>query len=122
MHKFLKYLEDMTIDNIKVNNARQRSGTMVQMGLIDIQEAIHSVFKDVKTKAYYEKSLSIVFSKKKSKELYKLMEYKREDFVKELNTLILKLNPSENEINYYNLILTNDIKRELFLKQHKEIV
>lgn len=121
LHKFLKYLDDMTIDNMKVNNARQRSGAVVQMGLINIEGAIHSVFNDNKTKTYYEKSLSIAFSEKKCKELYKLMEIKREDFIKELNTLILTLNPNENEIKYYNLILTDNLKRELFLKQHKEI-
>ena len=35
LYKFLKYLDDMNVENIRVNMLRQRAGAVNTMGLID---------------------------------------------------------------------------------------
>ena len=46
---------------------------------------------------------------------------KERNFIyKELNDKIILLNPTENECKYYNLILDENIGKELFFKQNQE--
>lgn len=121
LYKFLKYLDDMNVENIRVNMLRQRAGSVNTMGLIDLNASIHKTFVDSTTKAYYIKSIAIVFGKKQCEELYLRMEKDRQGFEKVLEQKVLDLNPTENECDFYKLLLSNDLKKQLFLKQHSEI-
>ena len=55
LYKFLKYLDDMNVENIRVNMLRQRAGAVNTMGLIDLNASIHKTFVDPTTKAYFRK-------------------------------------------------------------------
>ena len=121
LYKFLKYLDDMNVENIRVNMLRQRAGAVNTMGLIDLNASIHKTFVDSTTKAYYIKSIAIVFGKKQCEELYLRMEKDRQGFEKVLEQKVLDLNPTENECNFYKLLLSSDLKKQLFLKRHSEI-
>ena len=121
LYKFLKYLDDMNVENISVNMLRQRAGAVNTMGLIDLNASIHKTFVDPTTKAYYIKSVAIVFGKKQCEELYLRMEKDRQGFEKVLEQKVLDLNPTENECDFYKLLLSSDLKKQLFLKQHSEI-
>lgn len=121
LYKFLKYLDDMNVENIRVNMLRQRAGAVNTMGLIDLNASIHKTFVDPTTKAYYIKSIEIVFGKKQCEELYLRMEKDRQGFEKVLEQKVLDLNPTENECDFYKLLLSSDLKKQLFLKQHSEI-
>lgn len=121
LYKFLKYLDDVNVDNIRVNMLRQRAGAVNTMGLIDLNASIHKTFVDPTTKVYYIKSIAIVFGKKQCEELYLKMENDRQGFEKVLEQKVLDLNPTENECDFYKLLLSSDLKKQLFLKQHSEI-
>lgn len=121
LYKFLKYLDDMNVENIRVNMLRQRAGAVNTMGLIDLNASIHKTFVDSTTKAYYIKSIAIVFGKKQCEELYLRMEKDRQGFEKVLEQKVLDLNPTENECDFYKLLLSSDLKKQLFLKRHSEI-
>lgn len=121
LYKFLKYLDDMNVENIRVNMLRQRAGAVNTMGLIDLNASIHKTFVDPTTKAYYIKSIAIVFGKKQCEELYLRMEKDRQGFEKVLEQKVLDLNPTENECDFYKLLLSCDLKKQLFLKRHSEI-
>ena len=121
LYKFLKYLDDMNKGNIRVNELRQRAGAVNTMGLIDLNASIHKTFVDPTTKAYYIKSIAIVFGKKQCEELYLRMEKDRQGFEKVLEQKVLDLNPTENECDFYKLLLSSDLKKQLFLKRHSEI-
>ena len=121
LYKFLKYLDDMNVENIRVNMLRQRAGAVNTMGLIDLNASIHKAFVDPTTKAYYIKSIAIVFGKKQCEELYLRMEKDRQGFEKVLEQKVLDLNPTENECDFYKLLLSSDLKKQLFLKRHSEI-
>lgn len=121
LYKFLKYLDDMNVENIRVNMLRQRAGAVNTMGLIDLNASIHKTFVDPTTKAYYIKSIAIVFGKKQCEELYLRMEKDRQGFEKVLEQKMLDLNPTENECDFYKLLLSSDLKKQLFLKRHSEI-
>lgn len=121
LYKFLKYLDDMNVENIRVNMLRQRAGAVNTMGLIDLNASIHKTFVDPTTKAYYIKSIAIVFGKKQCEELYLRMEKDRQGFEKVLEQKVLDLNPTENECDFYKLLLSRDLKKQLFLKRHSEI-
>ena len=43
------------------------------------------------------------------------------DFEKVLEQKVLDLNPTENECDFYKLLLSSDLKKQLFLKRHSEI-
>ena len=43
LYKFLKYLDDMNVENIRVNMLRQRAGAVNTMGLIDLNASIYKV-------------------------------------------------------------------------------
>lgn len=121
LYKFLKYLDDMNVENIGVNMLRQRAGAVNTMGLIDLNASIHKTFVDPTTKAYYIKSIAIVFGKKQCEELYLRMEKDRQGFEKVLEQKVLDLNPTENECDFYKLLLSSDLKKQLFSKRHSEI-
>lgn len=121
LYKFLKYLDDMNVGNIRVNMLRQRAGAVNTMGLIDLNASIHKTFVDPTTKAYYIKSIAIVFGKKQCEELYLRMEKDRQGFEKALEQKVLDLNPTENECDFYKLLLSSDLKKQLFSKRHSEI-
>ena len=121
LYKFLKYLDDMNVENIRVNMLRQRAGAVNTMGLIDLNASIHKTFVDPTTKAYCIKSIAIVFGKKQCEELYLRMEKDRQGFEKVLEQKVLDLNPTENECDFYKLLLSSDLKKQLFLKRHSEI-
>ena len=121
LYMFLKYLDDMNVENIRVNMLRQRAGAVNTMGLIDLNASIHKTFVDPTTKAYYIKSIAIVFGKKQCEELYLRMEKDRQGFEKVLEQKVLDLNPTENECDFYKLLLSRDLKKQLFLKRHSEI-
>ena len=121
LYKFLKYLDDVNVDNIRVNMLRQRAGAVNTMGLIDLNASIHKTFVDPTTKVYYIKSIAIVFGKKQCEELYLKMENDRQGFEKVLEQKVLDLNPTENECDFYKVLLSSDLKKQLFLKQHSEI-
>ena len=121
LYKFLKYLDDMNVENIRVNMLRQRAGAVNTMGLIDLNASIHKTFVDPTTKAYYIKRIAIVFGKKQCEELYLRMEKDRQGFEKVLEQKVLDLNPTENECDFYKLLLSSDLKKQLFLKRHSEI-
>lgn len=121
LYKFLKYLDDMNVENIRVNMLRQRAGAVNTMGLIDLNASIHKTFVDPTTKAYYIKSITIVFGKKQCEELYLRMEKDRQGFEKVLEQKVLDLNPTENECDFYKLLLSSDLKKQLFSKRHSEI-
>lgn len=121
LYKFLKYLDDMNVENIRVNMLRQRAGAVNTMGLIDLNASIHKTFVDPTTKAYYIKSIAIVFGKKQCEELYLRMEKDRQGFEKVLEQKVLDLNPTENGCDFYKLLLSSDLKKQLFLKRHSEI-
>lgn len=121
LYKFLKYLDDMNVENIRVNMLRQRAGAVNTMGLIDLNASIHKTFVDPTTKAYYIKSIAIVFGKKQCEELYLRMKKDRQGFEKVLEQKVLDLNPTENECDFYKLLLSSDLKKQLFLKRHSEI-
>lgn len=121
LYRFLKYLDDLTADNIKVNMARQRSGAVNVMGLIDLEKTIHATIADPTTKAYYQNSVSIVFGKRQCEELYLKIEKDRQGFENLLAQRVLDLCPSENECDFYKLSLSDDLKKRLLLKRHKEI-
>ena len=121
LYKFLKYLDDMNVENIRVNMLRQRAGAVNTLGLIDLNASIHKTFVDPTTKAYYIKSVAIVFGKKQCEELYLRMEKDRQGFKKVLEQKVLDLNPTENECDFYKLLLSSDLKKQLFLKRHSEI-
>lgn len=121
LYKFLKYLDDVNVDNIRVNMLRQRAGAVNTMGLIDLNASIHKTFVDPTTKVYYIKSIAIVFGKKQCEELYLKMENDRQGFEKVLEQKVLDLNPTENECDFYKLLLSSNLKKQLFLKQHSEI-
>lgn len=121
LYKFLKYLDDMNVENIRVNMLRQRAGAVNAMGLIDLNASIHKTFADPTKKAYYIKSIATIFGKKQCEELYLRMEKDRQGFEKVLEQKVLDLNPTENECDFYKLLLSSDLKKQLFLKRHSEI-
>lgn len=121
LYKFLKYLDDMNVENIRVNMLRQRAGAVNTIGLIDLNASINKTFVDPTTKAYYITSIAIVFGKKQCEELYLRMEKDRQGFEKVLEQKVLDLNPTENECDFYKLLLSSDLKKQLFLKRHSEI-
>lgn len=121
LQKFLKQIDDMSVENYRVNEVRRKAGFVKNMGLIDITTEVHTVFQDPTSQACCKKSLNTVFGKKKSSDLYSKMENDRQAFKKVLDQKILQLNPTQNECDFYKLILSNDLKQQLFIKQHKEL-
>ena len=118
IQKFLNYLNNMQADIVRCNLGNQRAGHFERV--CDIDKVMQKEINGAKTSTFYRKHLSTVFGKDRQNELYVKMLKERNFINKELNDKIILLNPTENECKYYNLILDENIGKELFFKQNQE--
>lgn len=119
LYQFLQYLEKKILENKSLNIRRERAG--IGEKPIDLESAIHKEFADSGTQTRYKNSLRIVFGKKKCDVLYLKMEKDRQEFRKILEQKVLELKPTEEECQFYKIVLSDDLKIKLFSKQHKDI-
>ncbi len=113
--KLKKYINDVQIDCIKTNHLRIRGGLQNKMGLTDANDIILKQIDN--SKNFYLNNIKILFGKKNTTNKFKLLQSNTSEFFEFLKEKIIEVNPTDEEIKIYNLIIDDNIKKNVMDKK-----
>ena len=118
IYKLEDFIKNVIVETGKTNNARIRAGMITKMGEEDPSKIINDQLNQ--SKKFYIEHFSNLFGKKEAENKFFQIKNNRNQFFIELQSKILKINPSEEELRAFDIKIDNETRRKLFINQNKE--
>ncbi len=118
IYKLNVYIKNVYIETAKTNNARIRAGMIGKMGEEDPNKIINAQLDQ--SKKFYIEHFSNLFGKKEVENKFSQIKANRQQFFIDVQSIVLKINPSEEELRTFDINVDESTRRKLFMNQNKE--